>query len=209
MEDFISNGTFLLARCAMSLCFNCNVGVLMSPLALMIAVTHLLIFRFLDGKRTDGIPQTYVTTASNIMATLFGASLIAALAIAFTQYLWQLMRRTSMKVINIERLFTIRINPFLLFNPAVIRCAPVLFFCAVLIWCIHIATSFPPGALTVQLTKRTSFQMLPVPTFNSSEVWNFYFRRYALLALKWSRLLPPSPSEAAPVAISTSLHIIM
>lgn len=169
MEDFISDGPFLLTGCAMPLCLlRCSCTDV--SLALVIAVIHLLIFRYLDGKRTDGIPQSYVTTASNIMATLFGASLIASLAIAFTQYLWQLMRKTSMKVINIERLFTIRINPFLLFNPAVVRCTPVLFLCAVLIWSVHIATSFPPGALTVQLTKRISFQMLPVPTFNPSEV---------------------------------------
>ncbi|KAI9785818.1 MAG: hypothetical protein M1816_008210 [Peltula sp. TS41687] len=141
-------------------------------LALIIAIIHLLVFRFLNGKRTDGIPQSYVTTASNILATCFGASLIAALAIAFTQYLWQLMRKNSMKVENIERLFTIRANPFLLLHPAVIRCTPVLFLCAVLVWSIHIATSFPPGALTVQLTKRTSFQTLTVPTFNASEFGN-------------------------------------
>lgn len=138
--------------------------------ALVLAIIHLWSFRYLNGKRIDKFPQTYVTTASNVTATLFGASLAAALAIAFTQCLWRLMRRSPMKVETIELLFTIRTNPFLLPRPAVIRSAPALFFCALLSWSTYIVTSFPPGALTVQSTRRSNFAMVAVPTFNASDV---------------------------------------
>lgn len=169
LENFIPNGTILYLWCVLTV-FPLHCQHIEDSPAFTIAVIHLLTFKYLDGKQTDGIPQSYVTTASSIMANLFGASLTAALAIAFTQWLWRLMRRTPTKVATIELLFTIRTNPFLLFRPAVIRCTPVLFLCALLTWSIYIATSLPPGALTVQLSERTYFQMVRVPTFNASEV---------------------------------------
>ncbi|PBP22460.1 hypothetical protein BUE80_DR006664 [Diplocarpon rosae] len=50
-------------------------------LALSLAVFHLSVFQYLDGKAADGpdqiAPQGYVTTASNILANSFGFALRA------------------------------------------------------------------------------------------------------------------------------------
>ena len=47
-------------------------GLTNPSLALAIAIAHLLLFRYLDGKEADGpnevAPQSYISTASNILA---------------------------------------------------------------------------------------------------------------------------------------------
>ena len=143
-------------------------------LAFMIAIAHLLLFRYIDGKEADGpdrvAPQSYITTASNILANLFGFALRAALAIAFAQYLWHLFRVSTMKVSTIELLFTIRTNLFLLLRPAVIHASPVLFALAALMWASQVVTSFPPGALTVIASQKTTYAMRSVPTYDAAYV---------------------------------------
>ena len=142
--------------------------------ALAIAVTHLLLFRYLDGKEADGphevAPQSYISTASNILANTFGFFLRSALAVAFVQYLWHLLRATTMKVSTIELLFSIRSNPFILLRPAALRATPLLFGLSIIMWASQIVTSFPPGAITITTTQNTSFGMVVVPTFNASFV---------------------------------------
>lgn len=142
--------------------------------ALAIAIAHLLLFRYLDGKEADGphevASQSYISTASNILANTFGFALRSALAVAFVQYLWHLLRITTMKVSTIELLFSIRSNPFILLRPAALRATPVLFALSVVMWASQIVTSFPPGAITVTSLQRTSFGTVVVPTFNASFV---------------------------------------
>lgn len=75
-----------------------------------------------------------------------------------------------MKVSTIELLFTIRTNLFMLFRTAVIRAAPVLCLLALLMWGSQVATSFPPGAITVTTAQRVTYNMISVPTFNASFV---------------------------------------
>ncbi|KAH8597659.1 hypothetical protein B0O99DRAFT_508321 [Bisporella sp. PMI_857] len=144
--------------------------------ALALAVAHLLIFQYLDGKEADGLnaifPQTYVSTTSNIIANVFGFSLRAALAVAFVQYLWYLLRAEAMKVSTIELLFSIRSNLFVFFQPAALRATPVLFMLALLMWLSQIVISFPPGAITVSSTQRIFYKMIEIPTFNASFIGN-------------------------------------
>ncbi|RDW70353.1 hypothetical protein BP5796_08750 [Coleophoma crateriformis] len=141
-------------------------------LALIIAVVHLCIFRYINGKAADGpdevIPQSYITTISNLLANLFGISLRIALAVAFCQYLWRLLRLSALKVSTIETLFCIRSNPFLLLRPAATKAAPILTLLALIIWSMQVAISFPPGALTVVTAYKTSYKRIEVPTFNAS-----------------------------------------
>ena len=143
-------------------------------LALAIAIAHLLLFRYLDGREADGphevAPQSYISTASNILANTFGFFLRAALAVAFVQYLWHLLRATTMKVSTIELLFSIRSNPFVLLRPAALHATPALFALSIVMWASQIVTSFPPGAITVVTTQKTTFGMVTVPTFNASFV---------------------------------------
>lgn len=59
------------------------------------------------------------------------------------------MRTCTLKVSHIETLHGIRNNPFLLADPSVIRCTPVLFMTAMLSSLLPFAIVYPPGALTV------------------------------------------------------------
>jgi hypothetical protein len=143
-------------------------------IALTTAITHLLLFRYLDGKPADSpqevAPQSYISTASNILANMFGFFLRAALGVAFVQYLWRLLRVETMKVSTIELLFSIRSNPFVLLKPAALKATPLLFVLSVLIWVSQILTSFPPGAITVAATQKISNSLVSIPTFNASFV---------------------------------------
>ncbi|KAL2063523.1 hypothetical protein VTL71DRAFT_5328 [Oculimacula yallundae] len=144
--------------------------------ALAVAITHLILFKYIDGKEADGpnriAPQAYIATASNILANTFGFSLRASLAIAFVQHLWHLLRVTSMKVSTIETLFCVRANPFLLFKTAVLRATPLLCGLASIIWVSQVVTSFPPGAISVASSQTISFVNIQVPIYNASFMGN-------------------------------------
>lgn len=145
-------------------------------LAIVLALVHLMLFRFINGREADGptpiAPQTYISTASNILANAFGVALRASLAVAFCQYLWHLFRVQAMKVSTIELLFSIRSNPFQIFRMATLRATPTLCALALLIFLSQIATGFPPGAITIVKAPRISYEMVPVPSFNASFMGN-------------------------------------
>jgi hypothetical protein len=142
--------------------------------AIAIALTHLILFKVIDGKPADGpkrvAPQSYVTTASNIMANTFGFVLRAGLSVAFAQYLWHLFRVQTMKVSTIELLFVIRSNPFQIFRISTLAASPTLCLLAVFMWALQVVVSFPPGAISVITVQRASFEPLTVPTLNASFV---------------------------------------
>lgn len=133
-----------------------------------------MFFRYLDGREASGInqalPQAYVTTASNILANAFGFSLRAALATAFVQHLWYLLRVETMKVSTIELLYSIRTNFFLVFMPVVLKATPLLSLLALIMWASQVVTSFPPGSITVTIAQRETYEQIVVPSFNASFV---------------------------------------
>jgi hypothetical protein len=131
---------------------------------------QLCVCLLLNFPPTDFNHFQYVSTASNVLANTFGVSLNVALALAFCQYLWRVVRLSTLKISTIEALFSLRSNPLLLFRGDAIKAAPPLFLIAILMWSIQIAISFPTGALTVVSANRTTFSMLSVPTFNGSFV---------------------------------------
>jgi hypothetical protein len=120
----------------------------------------------------DGIPQTYVTTASNVLATSFGIALKAALTTAFTQHLWRIFRTETLRLETVEQLYTLRSNPLSFFSFSNLQQAPGLVLLAVLIWTITIATTFPPGAITIGTKDFHTYKNVVVPTFNASYVGN-------------------------------------
>lgn len=142
--------------------------------ALLLAFTHLGLSLYLDGQSADGkhraAPQSYVSTASVILANGFGLSLNASLAVAFTQYLWYILRTSTLKVATIDSFFGLRANILMLFDRLVIAKGPILVAIALLIWAIQIVVSFPPGSLTVRSTTMTLDQTMKIPTFNASFV---------------------------------------
>lgn len=116
------------------------------------------------------IPQSYVATASNIISNAFGFAIRGAMAVAFTQYLWHLLRAHSMKVSTVELLFCLRTNPFHLFKYSAYQATPILCALAIFIWGTQVVTGFPPGALTVITSQVLRYQIVPAPTFNASFV---------------------------------------
>ncbi|KAH9223311.1 hypothetical protein DL95DRAFT_454082 [Leptodontidium sp. 2 PMI_412] len=144
--------------------------------AFVLAALHLVLFRYLDELPAEGpdrkIQQSYVTTASNILATGFQVFLQASLGCSFVQYLWYLLRARTLRVAAIENLFVLRSQIFFLFRMSNLRTAPVLVFLAGFIWALYIVTSFPPGALTVEPANFTKVVPMVVPTFNASFIGN-------------------------------------
>lgn len=104
--------------------------------------------------KITSIPQRYVTTISFLLATVFRAALVASIGVCYAQYLWMVLRRQALEVSLIEELFQIHANALRLFNPVILRYAPNLLLLATISWSIPLATTFPPGAMIVDLETR-------------------------------------------------------
>jgi hypothetical protein len=113
-----------------------------------------------------------VAALSHLLGLLFRATLCGSLTIAFTQYLWRLMRIKTVKISSIELLFKITQNPFLLALPEVVKTAPPLFILALFTWLLPIAITFPPGALIVVSNQVQSSYNATVTTYNGSSIGN-------------------------------------
>jgi hypothetical protein len=83
------------------------------------------------------------------LTTIFKAALTASTGICFAQHLWFILRGNAMSLSAIEKLFVFRTNILVLGDLRSIWRAPLLFLMALLIWCLGIATIYPPGALIV------------------------------------------------------------
>ncbi|TGO65516.1 hypothetical protein BCON_0002g01010 [Botryotinia convoluta] len=179
-------------------------------LALATALLHLFLFIYISGKAADGedrvAPQTYISTASNILANAFSFFLKTALATSFVQYLWRLLRVQSMKISTIDTLFGLKSNPFQICTGAAIRAAPVLSVLSIMMASMTVAVSFPPGAINVVTIQRTSYNSVVVPTFNASFMGNgsgLAANQYALAVLS-----PMSESADGSVSGFTSSGLL-
>lgn len=144
--------------------------------ALGIAVAHYLLFHYIDRKPADGahplVRQSYVATTSNILSNAFGFAIRGSMAVAFTQYLWHLLRAYSMKVSTIELLFCLRTNPVHLFKYTAYAATPSLCALAIFIWGTQVVTGFPPGAISVITSQAIHYKVMPAPSFNASFMGN-------------------------------------
>ncbi|KAF2668702.1 hypothetical protein BT63DRAFT_456342 [Microthyrium microscopicum] len=139
--------------------------------AFVFASTHLGLFLYLNGKAANGphaIPQTYVSTTSQLLARLFSLCLSLSLAFAYVQHLWHTLRTTSVKVSDLDLLLQIRNNVFFLGHTGAFRTAPLLILLAITYWLIPIAVIYPPGALIVTPVSVNNVYSLSVPTFDAS-----------------------------------------
>lgn len=143
--------------------------------ALVIALMHLTMFLTLDGKQTDAkgsLKQTHVAALSTLFVTLFGLSLAISLGVAFTQYLWHLLRTKPMTVTTIETLFAVRANPFLLFDWSGWAAAPLACTMATVAFLLAVVKIFPPGALTVESRMLESVGEGVMPTLKTDSIGN-------------------------------------
>lgn len=144
-------------------------------LALVIALMHLTMFLILDGKQTDAegsLRQTHVAAISTLFVTLFGLTLAISLGVAFTQYLWHLLRTKPMTVGTIETLFTMRANPFLLFRWSGWAAAPLACTMATVAFLLAVVKIFPPGALTVESRLLENVSDAVLPTLKVDNIGN-------------------------------------
>ncbi|CAI7615544.1 unnamed protein product [Penicillium manginii] len=143
-------------------------------LAFTIAAIHGSLFYYLNGKPTEGpsaiFRQSYVTTGSMILVSIFGLSLRASLNASFTQYLWRILRLNTLELSKIEALFTMRSNPLSFFSACGIWNSWPLALTTIILWSIPIAMSFPPGSLTVISSRHEEIlKDVVVPTFNATD----------------------------------------
>lgn len=152
------------------------------PAALALAVTHALVFHYLDGKLENdpNIPsQTHVTAASTIVANIIGFCIRICLAAAFTQYFWHLVRASPMRLETLEFLYTMRGSPTSFFSMTVLQKGWLLAIITMVLWAVPIAMSFPSSSMTVRSTTMThEVPQAQVPGMDLSEVSaiNTYFR---------------------------------
>jgi hypothetical protein len=73
-----------------------------------------------------------------------------------------------MSLSAIEKLFVFRTNILALGDLRSIRRAPLLFFMALLVWCLGLATIYPPGALIVTFEAHNYTENRNVSVMNPS-----------------------------------------
>ncbi|KNG87436.1 hypothetical protein ANOM_004258 [Aspergillus nomiae NRRL 13137] len=144
-------------------------------LALALAITHALVFNYLDGKLENdrNIPsQTYVTAASTIVANVISFCIRICLAAAFTQYFWHIVRISPMRLETLEFLYTMRGSPTSFFSLTVLQKGWLLAIITMVLWAVPVAMSFPSSSMTVRSAIRTheAFQT-EMPGMNLSETW--------------------------------------
>ncbi|RAQ40853.1 hypothetical protein AFGD_007155 [Aspergillus flavus] len=144
-------------------------------LALALAITHTVVFHYLDGKLENdpNIPsQSQVTAASTIVANIISFCIRICLAAAFTQYFWHLVRVSPMRLETLEFLYTMRGSPTSFFSLTVLQKGWLLAVITMVLWAVPIVMSFPSSSMTVRSTTRTHevFQT-QMPGMNLSETW--------------------------------------
>ncbi|KAE8158939.1 hypothetical protein BDV40DRAFT_291349 [Aspergillus tamarii] len=145
-------------------------------LALALAITHVAVFRYLDGKleNDSNIPsQTYVTAASTIVANVISFCIRICLAAAFTQYFWHLVRISPMRLETLEFLYTMRGSPMSFFSLTVLQKGWLLAIITMVLWAVPVAMSFPSSSMTVRSAVRTHVvPQTQMPGMNLSETWD-------------------------------------
>lgn len=161
--------------------------------ALLGAVAHLCLFMYLHRRiavergeklpfKTTSLPQSYVTTLSLLLVTIFRAALVASIGICYAQYLWMVLRLQVLEVRVIEELFQIRANALRLFNPTLIRSTPTLLLVAIISWLIPVATIYPPGAMVVDLEIRQTPKVFNVSVIPKPGKLSWSRDNFALLS---------------------------
>jgi hypothetical protein len=108
---------------------------------------------------------------------------------------------------TVEMLFVTRNNILALLNPQGIRRAPLLFLMALLIWCLGIATIYPPGALVVVFEAQTFTEnhnmsvMNPIVPPHLDLVGDDSFSTLGLNPLHTVNIMPGPHSPQNPVRV--------
>jgi hypothetical protein len=131
----------------------------------------------LDGKLTDTsyLTQTQASAVSIMLTTIFKAAVTASISICFAQHLWFILRGKPTSLATIEKLFILRTSLFTLGDLRVVWRAPLLFLMALLVWCLGLATIYPPGALIVTSEAHQYTENYNMPVMNPPVPQDFDF----------------------------------
>jgi hypothetical protein len=106
---------------------------------------------------------------------MFKAALTASIGICFAQHLWFVLSGNATSLLTIEKIFSFRTNILALSHLRSIRRAPLLFLMALLVWCLGLATLYPPGALIVIFEAHTLTENYNMSVMNPSVPQNIRF----------------------------------
>ena len=143
--------------------------------AICVALAHFFLFEHLDQKRIGvdtTIPQSWVSSISLVLVTMFRISLGLSLGAAFTQHLWRIVRSDPVKVGDLEKYYNMQRDALMLFHGRVLCKVPSLYTMALVGFSIGLAVVFPPGALIVEGKLYQHAESLSVGTFNASFMGN-------------------------------------
>jgi hypothetical protein len=99
---------------------------------------------------------------------MFKAALTASIGICFAQHLWFVLSGNATSLLTIEKIFSFRTNILALSHLRSIRRAPLLFLMALLVWCLGLATLYPPGALIMIFEAHTLTENYNMSVMNPS-----------------------------------------
>jgi hypothetical protein len=125
-------------------------------------------FRYLDGKTLRAISQGIEVAISNLLAMFVGTALLAGINVAYHQCLWNLFRRKFLRVLVIDKLWTLVSSPWNVFNFHLIRSAPLGWLISMACLLVPVALIFPPGAVNVLPQAGVDRLTQAVPTLNIS-----------------------------------------
>ncbi|RPA77313.1 hypothetical protein BJ508DRAFT_364532 [Ascobolus immersus RN42] len=130
------------------------------------AIGHFFLFRFLHHRLPeDTISQVWASTLGIAFANITRACFGGALGIAYLQRVWFRFRKAPLRALTIESLMGLPTTPQKLLFPRLIRSATLEWIFALVCVLLPIATTFPPGSLTIVPHQLRSFtEEREVPT---------------------------------------------
>jgi len=132
------------------------------------ALGHYFLFHNLDHQLTETsyLTQPQVSAVSILLTTIFKAALTASIGTSFAQHLWLVLRGNPIPIYTVEKLFILRTNIFAMCDFRSTWRSPTLIVMALSVWCLGLATIYPPGALIVAIEPYTFTKELNIAVMN-------------------------------------------
>jgi hypothetical protein len=113
------------------------------------AVQHFY-YSYLDGREVDQVSmsQSWAIRIGTAFAFLFKTCLVASVGVAYCQGFWYSVRRNSVRLYELDAIFSILNNPLNFIHKNIYLRRKVLVVLALICWLLPIAAIFSPGALT-------------------------------------------------------------
>ncbi|KIM91409.1 hypothetical protein PILCRDRAFT_762890 [Piloderma croceum F 1598] len=144
--------------------------IIFTLLAIGLAVTHHLVYQYLEGKPPVKFSQRWTSRFATAIAFAFKSCLTVSVGLAFQEALWAAVRQRFFKIGSLDKLFTVQSNPLSFFCWDAITHGFLPMALAGIAWILPIAVIFTPGTLTVISSITQSFQPCFPPTSISESI---------------------------------------